>query len=79
MHDFMLLTDAAMRQVHRASRGFPRLINAICDRALLGAYAHSTVTGAYSVPRLLIPHDGHPNAFSTELIAGELKRNLLPQ
>jgi hypothetical protein len=37
------------------------------------------VTGPYSVPRLLIPHDGHPNAFSTELIAGELKRNLLPQ
>jgi general secretion pathway protein A len=35
-----VFTDAAMRQVHRASRGFPRLINAICDRALLGAYAH---------------------------------------
>jgi general secretion pathway protein A len=35
-----VFTDAAMREVHRASRGFPRLINAICDRALLGAYAH---------------------------------------
>jgi general secretion pathway protein A len=34
-----IFTDAAMREVHRASRGFPRLINAICDRALLGAYA----------------------------------------
>ena len=35
-----VFTDAAMREVHQASRGFPRLINAICDRALLGAYAN---------------------------------------
>ena len=33
-------TEAAMREVHRLSGGVPRLINAICDRALLGAYAH---------------------------------------
>lgn len=33
-----IFTDAAMRAVHGASRGIPRLINAICDRALLGAY-----------------------------------------
>jgi hypothetical protein len=37
------------------------------------------VTGAYDVSRLLIPHDGHPNAFTTELIAAELKRHLMPQ
>jgi len=35
-----VFSNTAMRQVHRASRGIPRLINAICDRALLGAYAH---------------------------------------
>jgi general secretion pathway protein A len=34
-----LFSDEAMREVHRAARGIPRLINAICDRALLGAYA----------------------------------------
>lgn len=34
-----IFSVAAMRQVHRASRGIPRLINAICDRAMLGAYA----------------------------------------
>lgn len=34
-----LFTDDAARQVHHASRGIPRLINAICDRALLGAFA----------------------------------------
>ena len=33
-----IFTDAAMRSVHGAARGIPRLINAICDRALLGAY-----------------------------------------
>jgi hypothetical protein len=37
------------------------------------------VTGKYDVARLLIPHDGHPNAFSTEIIAAELKRHLMPQ
>lgn len=35
-----LFTWAAMRWVHRLSGGVPRLINVICDRALLGAYAH---------------------------------------
>ena len=33
-----IFTDAAMRAVHKAARGIPRLINAICDRALLGGY-----------------------------------------
>ncbi|HSB78423.1 MAG TPA: AAA family ATPase [Candidatus Methylomirabilis sp.] len=35
-----LFTPAAMRCVHRLSGGVPRVINVICDRALLGAYAH---------------------------------------
>jgi general secretion pathway protein A len=29
----------AMRRIHRLSRGVPRRINLLCDRALLGAYA----------------------------------------
>jgi general secretion pathway protein A len=33
-----IFTEAAMRRVHRAARGIPRLINAICDRALLGGF-----------------------------------------
>ena len=36
-----VFTPMAMRLVHRLSGGVPRLINAICDRALLGAYAHN--------------------------------------
>jgi general secretion pathway protein A len=32
-------TAAALKQVHRLTRGVPRRINLLCDRALLGAYA----------------------------------------
>ncbi len=35
-----IFTDAAIRCVRRLSGGVPRLVNVICDRALLGAYAH---------------------------------------
>lgn len=34
-----LFTESALRGVYRLARGIPRLINLICDRALLGAYA----------------------------------------
>jgi general secretion pathway protein A len=34
-----VFTEAALRAVHRQSYGIPRLINAIADRALLGAYS----------------------------------------
>lgn len=33
-----IFSTAALREVHRLSGGVPRLINIICDRALLGAY-----------------------------------------
>ncbi len=35
----MLFTSGAIRRIHRAAGGIPRLINIYCDRALLGAYA----------------------------------------
>ena len=34
----------AMRRIYRYSRGVPRRINLLCDRALLGAYANSKPT-----------------------------------
>jgi general secretion pathway protein A len=34
-----LFTDAAITRVHREAGGIPRLVNVICDRSLLGAYA----------------------------------------
>lgn len=33
-----IFSRSAIREVYRFSKGVPRLINAICDRALLGAY-----------------------------------------
>jgi len=41
-----LFAPAAVSAVHRQARGVPRLINILCDRALLGAYAtgHKQVT-----------------------------------
>ena len=35
-----LISPSAVRRVHRYAGGIPRLINVICDRALLGAYAN---------------------------------------
>ncbi len=43
--DQMLFDPAAIEAIWRASDGTPRLINSICDRALLGAYA----TGSHIV------------------------------
>ncbi len=33
-----LFMDASLRQLYQLSKGVPRLINVICDRALMGAY-----------------------------------------
>lgn len=38
--DEVSFSEGALREVHRLSRGVPRLINVICDRAMLGAFAH---------------------------------------
>jgi len=39
--DGLLFTPSALNEVHRCSGGYPRLINIICDRALLLSYAES--------------------------------------
>jgi len=37
-----IFTNPAMKKLFRLSQGIPRLINLICDRAMLGAYAQNT-------------------------------------
>src|SRR5262249_17752882 len=60
-----VFTTGAERQVHRASRGVPRLINAICDRALLGAYVEDdTKVGARIVRRAVREVLGRPRTRS---------------
>ena len=39
-----LFPSAVIKQVHKVSRGVPRLINVLCDRSLLGAYAKNKST-----------------------------------
>jgi general secretion pathway protein A len=34
----IIFHDSCIRMLHRLSRGIPRMINVICDRAMLGAY-----------------------------------------
>jgi general secretion pathway protein A len=36
-----LFSDAALAEVHRVSRGVPRVINVLCDRALLAGYSEN--------------------------------------
>ena len=56
-----VFTEAALRTLHRRSRGIPRLINAIADRALLGAYAlERPQVDAATVRRASAEVLGHP-------------------
>ena len=46
-----IVSDAGAHAVHQASRGIPRLINAICDRALLGAFSQDQRRVSASIVR----------------------------
>ena len=46
-----LLTAPALWLAHRRARGIPRLINSICDRALLGAFARGRHTVRFGIVR----------------------------
>jgi general secretion pathway protein A len=60
-----LFAGAALREVYRISRGIPRLINVICDRALLGAYTQDL----HVVPAALVRRAG-AEVFGHEPTAG---------
>jgi general secretion pathway protein A len=46
-----IFVTRAVRVAHRRSRGVPRLLNTICDRALLGAYATGRTRVAAAIVR----------------------------
>ena len=52
--DTRIFTNGAVKTVHKAARGVPRLINSICDRALLAAY----VEGKKTIDRKLAKRAG---------------------
>ena len=41
-HGAITFSKSALNEIHRFSGGTPRLINLICDRALLGGFVHET-------------------------------------
>ncbi|HEX9813112.1 MAG TPA: AAA family ATPase [Burkholderiales bacterium] len=54
-----IFTRAALSAVHRRCGGIPRLINTLCDRALLGAYAHGKNRVTAGVVRRAAAEVGH--------------------
>lgn len=52
--------DKAVKLIHTASKGYPRLINYICDRCLLVLYAQSTHTVDASVVSKVIAEESIP-------------------
>jgi general secretion pathway protein A len=57
-----VFSRAALSVVHRRSGGIPRLINTLCDRALLGAYAHSKNRVTAGMVRRAAVEIGHGTA-----------------
>jgi general secretion pathway protein A len=49
-----IFTAGALRQVYKVSHGIPRVINIVCDRALLGAYTQDL----HQVPAALVRRAG---------------------
>jgi general secretion pathway protein A len=49
-----LFTPGALREVYRVTDGIPRVINVVCDRALLGAYSEDL----HQVPTALVRRAG---------------------
>jgi hypothetical protein len=64
--------DRAMKLVHTASRGYPRLINCICDRCLLVLYANSSYTVDRRVVSKIIIEESIP--LGTEKHTADWKR-----
>ncbi len=59
-----IFTGPALREVFRVSRGIPRVINIVCDRALLGAYTQDM----HEVPAVLVRRAG-AEVFGREITA----------
>jgi general secretion pathway protein A len=53
-------TTAAIWRIHRYSDGVPRLVNAVCDKALLAGFVHQTDRIGYSlIGRAIRELEGH--------------------
>ena len=62
--DCDLFSDRALREVRRRARGIPRLVNVLCDRALLAGYA----AGEKRIDRALV------DSAAREILAARARR-----
>lgn len=75
-----LFSESALREVHRRTGGIPRLVNQLCDRALLAGYAARAAqigpnlirAAAREIPDVRDPRDSYPGSDA------RLGRALLP-
>lgn len=65
-----IFTSASIKEVHAFSRGYPRLINVVCDRALLTGYVRKMKTISPAVVK---------ECARELLLPGELRANLREQ
>jgi hypothetical protein len=73
--------DDTVRPFEATEFGQPWLVAILERLSKLGIPLASVnaLTNPYPASQLDIPHDGHPNAFTHELVAADLKRRLLPE
>jgi hypothetical protein len=74
--------DETSRPGHGASEFAQPMLVGVLDRLRklgLPMIAVDRLTSRYDTSYVNISHDGHPKAFTIDLIAGELKRRLIPQ
>jgi len=76
-----IFTNSALKNLARLSNGVPRLINVICDRALLGAYVEEQAEVDVRILRRAAREVRSERNFSggrwSSLAAPEVRRNLL--
>ncbi|MCB1857204.1 MAG: AAA family ATPase [Gammaproteobacteria bacterium] len=67
-----LFTATAINRIHKLSKGVPRLINILCDRALLGAFAtHRQQVDGHIVSRAARELQGHSGSgWTREIVLG---------
>jgi general secretion pathway protein A len=71
--------DAALARIHRLSGGVPRRINLLCDRALLGAYAHGQPrVGRAGVDQAAAEVFGGPDGARAAATTGRAHRAMQP-
>ncbi len=74
--DFKIFTDEAVRSIYRASKGTPRLINILCDHALLSGFAESKPVIGEDIIRECV-RELHAPGDETVLPVGPSQRPLL--